>query len=91
MALLGVTVKDDEFYELAQEGAEVSVNMHSRTVSVDGRAFPFGLSVMEERLISMGGVTEMYKKFGKRLFRVATSPENAGTKPCATDGQELVW
>jgi len=90
MALLGVTVSDEEFYTLAQEGAEVTVNVRDRTVCVGGKTFPFGLSVMEERLIAMGGVTEMYNLYGKKLFRVATAPDKPA-KPCGSDGEVLVW
>jgi homoaconitate hydratase len=52
MALLGVIVKDDKFYELAVEGSTVSLDKRTRTVTVNGSAvFPFELSRMEQGII----------------------------------------
>ncbi|KAJ1674621.1 hypothetical protein EV182_002904, partial [Spiromyces aspiralis] len=73
MALLGITLTDERFYELAQEGAEVSINLKDRVITCGGEEFKFGLSLMEERLIAGGGVTKMYHKYGKALFRAAIS------------------
>ncbi|KAJ1914018.1 hypothetical protein H4219_004964 [Mycoemilia scoparia] len=71
MALLGITLTDEKFYELAQEGAEVSIDVKNRVIRCGGEEFKFGLSLMEERLISGGGVTKMYEKYGKSVFRAA--------------------
>ncbi|PVU91561.1 hypothetical protein BB559_004069 [Furculomyces boomerangus] len=73
MALLGIILKDERFYELAQEGSTVNVNLEGRVVECGGEKFSFNLSLMEERLINGGGVTEMYKKYGNQLFRAAIS------------------
>jgi homoaconitate hydratase len=55
MSLLGVVVKDEAFYALAGEGADVEVDVASRTVVVHdaagARAFPFALSKMEEKFL----------------------------------------
>ncbi|KAJ1942529.1 hypothetical protein GGF37_003077, partial [Kickxella alabastrina] len=104
MALLGIVLKDEKFYGLAQEGAEVSIDLPNRKIHCAGHTFPFNLSTMEERLILGGGVTEMYKKYGNLLFRaaIAADPEavlkNAGGscgKPktaCGdADTQQLAW
>ncbi|KAJ2632554.1 hypothetical protein H4R22_001158 [Coemansia sp. RSA 1290] len=103
MALLGIVLKDDKFYELAQEGAEVSIDLPGRKIYCGDQAFSFNLSTMEERLILGGGVTEMYKKYGNLLFRaaIAADPDavlkNAGAcgKPVACGGdsgsQDLSW
>ncbi|CAG8718015.1 12749_t:CDS:2, partial [Acaulospora morrowiae] len=102
MALLGVIVDDEEFYTLAQEGAEVTVNVKDRKVICGGKEFKFELSEMEEKLIAAGGVTEMYKKYGVDLFRVAISSTESGQSSCASEAtledkscgsgtKELVW
>ncbi|ORZ31677.1 putative 3-isopropylmalate dehydratase large subunit [Catenaria anguillulae PL171] len=78
MALLGVIVRDDKFYELAQNGADVSIDVPRRVVTVDGREFPFELSEFEEGLVSGGGITNMYNKYGKRLFRINMNMKRAG-------------
>ncbi|CAG8534300.1 6672_t:CDS:2 [Cetraspora pellucida] len=100
MALLGVTVNDEEFYTLAQEGAEVEINVKDRFVTCCGKTFKFGLSEMEEKIIASGGVTEMYKQYGNRLFRAAVGNDTGsscsgealkGEKGCGTDTRELAW
>ena len=63
MHLLGVLVRDKEFYELASEGAEVGVDVPTRTVSCGGKSFPFTLTTMEERFLQAGGVEKLYKTF----------------------------
>ncbi|KAG0074772.1 hypothetical protein BGZ92_003201 [Podila epicladia] len=85
MSLLGITIEDESFYTHAQEGAEVSIDVKERKVHCGGQVYPFGLSLMEERLLAGGGVTEMYKTYGKQLFRVATAPE----KPASSCGSEI--
>ena len=83
MALLGLIPKDfDRFYELCQEGSDVKIDVPHRQIvlaDVNGVEWSFGfeLSQMEERLISGGGVTNMYNKYGKALFRVAMSATTA--------------
>jgi hypothetical protein len=95
MALLGITVTDEEFYTLAVEGAEVTIDVKDRKVKCGEKEFPFGLSQMEENLIAAGGVTEMYQKYGASLFRAAVSDSGcaseatAGGTECGT--AELAW
>ncbi|KAJ1659603.1 hypothetical protein IWQ61_001352 [Dispira simplex] len=86
MSLLGITLKDPEFYELAQEGAEVSIDVKGRKVLVGDKEFPFILSQMEERLLNGGGVTAMYNKYGAKLFRAAISenPAKFANKGCVS-------
>ncbi|CAG8532888.1 4523_t:CDS:2 [Ambispora leptoticha] len=102
MALLGITVTDEEFYNLAQEGAEVSIDVKNRKVKVNDKEFEFYLSEMEEKLIAAGGVTEMYKNYGANLFRAAVGLEASAVGSCATEassevkdcgsgGKELAW
>ncbi|CAG8544302.1 4269_t:CDS:2 [Paraglomus occultum] len=95
MALLGITVTDEEFYNLAQEDTEVTIDVKDRKVRCLGKEFPFGLSQMEENLIAAGGVTEMYQKYGAKLFRAAVS-NGTGCSTEAESGHEcgtaeLAW
>ncbi|KAG0015214.1 hypothetical protein BGZ80_009972 [Entomortierella chlamydospora] len=100
MSLLGITLDDESFYEHAQEGAEISIDVKERKIHCGGQVYPFGLSLMEERLLAGGGVTEMYKTYGKQLFRVATAPAEASScgseakaasKANCGDDSELAW
>ncbi|KAI8052450.1 hypothetical protein BDF22DRAFT_726110 [Syncephalis plumigaleata] len=84
MSLLGITINDDRFYELAQEGADIVIDVKERVVECGGERFGFGLSLMEERLMAGGGVTEMYKRYGGRLFRVAMQDDDTAA---ATQGK----
>ncbi|KAJ1736912.1 hypothetical protein LPJ72_000962 [Coemansia sp. Benny D160-2] len=86
MALLGIVLKDDKFYQLAQEGAEVSIDLPNRKIYCCGYSFSFNLSTMEERLILGGGVTEMYKKYGNLLFRAAIAADPESVLKNATGG-----
>ncbi|KAG0246286.1 Isocitrate/isopropylmalate dehydrogenase-domain-containing protein [Mortierella sp. GBAus27b] len=99
MSLLGIILEDEAFYKDAQEGAEVSIDVKDRKIHCAGKSYSFGLSLMEERLLAGGGVTEMYKTYGKKLFRVATAPAgascgteaSAGSKSNCGDDSELAW
>ena len=44
-----------------------------------GRSFGFDLSLIEERLLAGGGVTGMFKKYQKELFRVAMAQQAGGS------------
>ncbi|CAG8577318.1 8652_t:CDS:2 [Diversispora eburnea] len=102
MALLGITVIDEEFYKLAQEGTEITIEVKERKVKCCGKEFEFELSEMEEKLIAAGGVTEMYQKYGAKLFRAAVASSDMGgsscaseapraDKDCGTGTKELAW
>jgi len=79
MALLGIILNDERFYQLATEGAEISIDVGKRTLSVAGESFEFALSLIEERLLAGGGVTEMYKKY---KAEVRISPATVYFKLC---------
>ncbi|KAI9295859.1 3-isopropylmalate dehydrogenase [Neoconidiobolus thromboides FSU 785] len=101
MALLGITLPDEKFYELVSEGSEIAIDVTKRTIYVGDHQFKFQLSTMEENLMAGGGVSEMYSKFGSKLFRVAMGEENpkkhnktkSKTKECpsAADNEVLAW
>ena len=78
MALLGVIVKDEGFYERAIEGSKVTLHLAERVLFVSGNGgqdrpekYAFELSRMEEAMIQGGGVTELYRSYGPSLFRAA--------------------
>ncbi|OQU98966.1 hypothetical protein CLAIMM_04674 [Cladophialophora immunda] len=106
LALLGIVIKEDEFYNSLREGEEISIDVEQKTVSRGGRDFPFQLSSIEEALIASGGVGEEYKKAGSRLFRLLLDREKQGRraggqcglrdsqKTCgdqAVGGTQLAW
>eukprot|EP00127_Corallochytrium_limacisporum_P007138 Clim_evm11s243 gene=Clim_evmTU11s243 len=95
-ALIGIQVKDEKFYELATENADIVIHMRGRTVEVGGETFPFEMSLFEERLLAGGGVQPLFKKFGNRLFRVAVAGGDGdddgcgnGEGNCSTNAAEV--
>lgn len=88
MGLLGIILEDERFYELAQEGAEVDIDLLKRVITIKDEQFGFSLNDFQFKLLNNGGVTNMYNKFGKDLFRKAMEPEG---KACGPDGKELAW
>jgi homoaconitate hydratase len=71
--LLGICLTDDKFYELAQEGIDLMIDLESRIVRCGGLDFPFTLDPIEEQLLSAGGLVQVYEKFGPSLFRTLQS------------------
>ena len=69
LALLGIVIKDEEFYSQAEEGAEVEIDVPRRVVRCGKFAYPFNLSPIEEALIGAGGIAEIYKMLGASMFR----------------------
>ena len=62
-------MNDDEFYELAQEGVEVSVDIAKRIITCGGKEFKFDLDPIEEALLRTGGLLSVYNRYGTTLFR----------------------
>lgn len=70
-ALLGIVVTDEKFHALAHEGADVTVDVRNRTVSVAGHTVPFSLTQVEENFLNGGGLKSLFKKYKADLFRAA--------------------
>ncbi|KIW15364.1 hypothetical protein PV08_05410 [Exophiala spinifera] len=68
LGLLGVTISDDAFFQAAQDGQDIALDIPSRTATVAGQAYPFALSDMEFNLTVNNGMTDSYKKFGKAIW-----------------------
>jgi 3-isopropylmalate dehydratase small subunit len=76
LGLLGITITDESFYEAAVDGAEISVDINTNTILLDGKEIGFQLSEMEKGLFDNGGITSAFNKFGNRLFEALTAPKN---------------
>lgn len=74
--LLGIRLNDDEFYELAQEGVDLTVKMERKVILCGGKQFPFVLDPIEEALLKAGGLLSVYDKYGTTLFRQLQSAAN---------------
>ena len=81
LGLLGITISDDGFHSLAQDGVEINIDLDENVLYVDGKRFSFQLSPMEKQLMNLGGITPAFKKFGKNLFEKLCSGVAGATRP----------
>ncbi|KAK1996796.1 aconitase family protein [Colletotrichum falcatum] len=72
LGLLGFTVNDDRFYELAETGAAIEIDLVHNAMRIGGEEFTFALSPLEKRLTEIGGSTNAFSKFGKRIYDTLT-------------------
>ena len=78
LGMLGFVINDDEFFEAAVDGAEISIDVGRRTVEVGGKKFDFQLSEIERQLVQCGGISPAFKTWGKGLLEVMCSPKPTG-------------
>nr|QIW91870.1 HtyD [Phialomyces arenicola] len=69
IGLLGINISDDSFYDAAQTGTGIEIDLPGRLVKVGGQSFAFILDDMELSLIKSRGLAAAYKKFGKDVFQ----------------------
>lgn len=86
LGLLGITVSDESFYEIAKDGEDISIDFNARWICVREQKFGFLLSQMEKELFDHGGITSAFRKFGNKLFSVMTEPK--GLEGAARKAQE---
>lgn len=68
---------DNEFYEQAQEGMEISIDVQERFIEVGGKRFGFQLSDIEYELIANKGIAATFRKYGKDLWKKMTEPDQS--------------
>lgn len=78
LGLLGITMVDEGFYDAAQDGSLISIDLIRRRITVKGKEFPFQLSQMEKELIANGGIASAFNHFGKKLFEAMCTPKGLG-------------
>ena len=66
--MLGLIIKDEEFYDNLTEMTQIQVNVEGRKVIVDNKQYPFTMSSIEETIYENGGVIGLYKKFKGKGF-----------------------
>lgn len=90
LGLPGIIIQDEKFFQLAQSGEEVVVDMNKEVVYCGGERFPFKLSGIEKNLIQAGGLAEAFTKFGKHVYDALCKPLTAPTnKDQMTDIESL--
>jgi 3-isopropylmalate dehydratase small subunit len=97
LGLLGITITDESFYDVAVDGADIRIDLEGRKITVGEREWPFNLSAMEIKLIETGGITGAFRAFGKKLFEVMCAPIEAEKKDSVQSGgscesvKEMQW
>jgi 3-isopropylmalate dehydratase small subunit len=96
LGLLGFVIDNDRFYELAQDGEQISIDIPARKVSVASEEFPFQLSEIEYNLMENKGIAQSFQKYGKRIWTEmmasGPAPESVSIEPdsAPVDGR-LNW
>lgn len=74
IGLLGIRIDDDEFFAAASNGADILIDLADNTVTCGGKTWSFQLSEMAKQLTNIGGLTEAFRKHGKKLFDIMCGP-----------------
>ena len=77
LGLLGIVMDDEEFYEAAQEGEDITIDVGKSTIEVAGKSFPFRLSNMEYKLTVNNGIAKTYGRFGKTIWQRLMQEESS--------------
>ncbi|KAL5352584.1 hypothetical protein ACLOAV_002532 [Pseudogymnoascus australis] len=80
MGLYNIVMQDPSFYEFASEDARITIDKDRKLVMVDGaeQGFPYSISALEETLLDAGGVSSLYKKYDKTVFRHLVARRRSG-------------
>lgn len=68
LGLLGITIRDESFYESATDDAEIIIDVYSRELTIGKGRWNFELDNLEIKMLQNKGLAEAYKKFEKNVF-----------------------
>lgn len=66
--LMGIKLQDDSFFQVAQEGKDIVIDIKNRQIHCEGKSFIFGLERIQEQLLREGGLVRTYERYGPSLF-----------------------
>ncbi|KAJ6146466.1 hypothetical protein N7497_008448 [Penicillium chrysogenum] len=72
LGLLGITMEDESFFQVADDGVSISIDLNSRIIDVAGKTFGFKLSQMETEIFQFGGIASAFGVFGNKLLEAIT-------------------
>ena len=87
--MLGIIIKDEEFYNNLTEQTGICVNVKDRKViRSDGKVFSFNMTPIEETIYENGGVIGLYARFKDQGFSqlVKQSIVKTEQKSCGSGG-----
>ncbi|KAF6838638.1 3-isopropylmalate dehydratase large subunit 2 [Colletotrichum musicola] len=79
LGLWGFVIDDPRFYEKAQMGTEITIDLDRNNLTIDNETFSFTLSDLEKKLTKLGGMTNAFNQFGKRIYDVLTGRGSTST------------
>ena len=66
--MLGIIIKDEQFYNNLTEDCEISVDVGKRVVIVGENQYSFSMTAIEETIYENGGVIGLYSRFKDKGF-----------------------
>lgn len=63
---------NDEFYNLATEGADIHIDVQARVIEIGQKQFNFQLSDIEYALTANKGIAATFRMYGKDLWKEMT-------------------
>lgn len=78
LGLTSVVITDSGFYKVAQDGVDINVKIDEGKIQVGGKQFTFEFSVVERRLMDLGGIAQAFNEHGKSVFEALSAP--SGTR-----------
>lgn len=99
LGLVGIIMTDPSFYQLAVDGADISIDLEANKLQIGDQEFAFEFSQMERKLMELGGITQAFHKHGKKLFQTMCKPsakvfKQSARRAAATGGTvepALAW
>ena len=77
IALLGITLDDDDFYLHMRSGVDLEIDLSARVVMAAGQRFKFVLDEMELSLIQNQGLAQAFQTYGNDVFASLCGNEEA--------------
>ena len=94
LGMLGIVMEDESFYGIAKDGADIEIDVNSRTLTVDGKKFEFSISQLEIQLWEQGGMSAAFAKWGKGLLEAMIGTKTASgqtTMESPAESSSLAW
>lgn len=88
LGLVGITMEDADFFSAAADGEAIHIDLDHNVARVADRDFHFTLSDMEKSLVSLGGITPAFMKYGKEIFSALCKNGTAKFKSQMTSFQD---
>ncbi|KAJ3460268.1 hypothetical protein MRS44_011135 [Fusarium solani] len=90
LGLWGFTMVDSRFYEKAQTGEAINIDLGFNELTIGGDRFRFQLTDIEKALTKRGGIIKAFNQHGTKVYNVITRDKSVGTKKVKKAEAQLV-